>query len=364
MASVERFVLNSYAAMNRMDSMAAILSSSRSRSAFKQFVTAEKSDEAFNLYLGVGRINALDKAVVENVKSDIENLHSLFIKTGCDMQVVVTANCVTEVEKFMAIDATKNAAGYLDMASQILNIIRNEAIFVMARDQFQRFILSKYYKQWRATEASFALAQSGTYAELLMSNAGAAEPVATPGSRKRSEMALKAFNSSDMTEISKILSMEAWLAVLLAAIEAVPLSFCIASADKARMGFPTIYVNRQFELLTGYPRAEVLGKNCKFLQCSQTEADKVALMTEALKKNKPCMTVITNSTSEESGEKVFKNLVIFKPVFDEFNKKVLYVIAIMMDATRDVDDHAARSKLASDLMNMLPDTIIPADNEE
>ena len=363
MADVERFVLNSYAAMNRMDSMAAILSSSRSRSAFKQFVTAEKSDEAFSLYLGVGRINALlDNAVPENIKSDVENLFSLFIQTGCDMQVVVTMNCYTEVEKFMAVD--KSADGYIDMASQILNIIKNEAVFVMARDQFQRFILSKYYKQWRATEASFALAQSGTYAALLLSNAGAAEPISTPGSRKRSEMALKAFNSSDMNEISKILSMEAWLAVLLAAIESVPLSFCIASANKERMGFPTIYVNRQFELLTGYPRSEVLGKNCSFLQCSQTEADKVALMSEALKRSKQCMTVITNSTSEDSGERVFKNLVIFKPVFDEFNKKVLYVIAIMMDATRDMDDHAARSKLASDLMNMLPDTIIPGDNED
>ena len=45
MADVERFVLNSYAAMNRMDSMNAILSSSRARAAFKLFVVSEKSDE-------------------------------------------------------------------------------------------------------------------------------------------------------------------------------------------------------------------------------------------------------------------------------------------------------------------------------
>ena len=36
----------------------------------------------------------------------------------------------------------------------------------------------------------------------------------------------------------------------------------------------------------------------------------------------------------------------------------------MMDATRDVDDYKARSKLAQDLMDMLPTKIIAADEDE
>jgi PAS domain S-box-containing protein len=361
MADVERFVLNSYAAMNRMDSMGAILGSSRARNAFKLFVMSEKSDEALNLYLGVGKINAGKDLKPESLGADVANLFSLFIKEGCEMQVVVSTGVYKEVEAFLNVD--KSAPTYTKMAKDILECIESEAIFVMARDQFQRFILSKYYKQWRATEASFALAQSGTYADLALNGTaqGGAQPVHTPGGRKRSEVALKAFNSGDMSEISKILSMEAWLAVLLAAIEAVPLAFCIASAEKR--GFPLVYVNRQFESLTGYPRAECLGKNCKFLQCEATEADKVMQLSEGLKNSRQTMVVITNRTSEKAGSRVFKNLVVVKPIYDEAKKNVLYMISIAMDASKDVDDYEARSKLASDLMEMLPGCIILPDDD-
>ena len=50
-----------------------------------------------------------------------------------------------------------------------------------------------------------------------------------------------------------------------------------------------------------------------------------------------------------------------RPVFDEEEKNILYVVSIMMDATRDVDDYKARSKVARDLMDMLPNKIIAAD---
>ena len=313
--------------------------------------------------MGVGKVTAMKLTDQQHICDDITNLFTLFIETNSSFHVVVSQNLYTEVEAFTKIDIT--VADYVTMAKDILEFIESEAVFVMARDQFQRFILSKYYKQWRATEASFALAQSGTYAELLMNGtmAGAAQPIATPGSRKRSETALKAFNSSDMTEISKLLSMEAWIAVLLAAIEAVPLAFCISSGSKQRKGFPLIYVNRQFETLTGYKRAEVLGRNCNFLHCNKTEESKIAEISEALRKEKPCQVIITNSTSEEAGERVFKNLLVMKPIFDEGGKHMMYVIAIMMDATRDTDDSKARCKLAQDLMDMLPDNLILPDDE-
>ena len=53
-----------------------------------------------------------------------------------------------------------------------------------------------------------------------------------------------------------------------------------------------------------------------------------------------------------------------RPIFDEDEKKILYVVSTMMDATRDVDDYKARSKLAQDLMDMLPNKIIAADEDE
>ncbi|CAD6248079.1 unnamed protein product [Miscanthus lutarioriparius] len=46
------------------------------------------------------------------------------------------------------------------------------------------------------------------------------------------------------------------------------LSACgIVVSDALEPDFPVIYVNRGFEVATGYRAAEVLGRNCRFLQC-------------------------------------------------------------------------------------------------
>jgi PAS domain-containing protein len=67
-------------------------------------------------------------------------------------------------------------------------------------------------------------------------------------------------------EISRLLGSESWLAALVAAAEGLALSFSLATAHRDRKGFPLLYVNKYFEKLTGYPRNEVIGRNCKFLQ--------------------------------------------------------------------------------------------------
>src|SRR5258706_13475186 len=42
-------------------------------------------------------------------------------------------------------------------------------------------------------------------------------------------------------------------------------------ADAARPDHPLVYVNVAFEKATGYPAAEVLGRNCRFLQGTDTD---------------------------------------------------------------------------------------------
>ena len=71
---VERFVLNSYASMNRVDSMSVILSAERARRAFKLFVIFERADEVMNLYLGVGKIASMADPSPQCMASDINNL--------------------------------------------------------------------------------------------------------------------------------------------------------------------------------------------------------------------------------------------------------------------------------------------------
>ncbi|MBE9042556.1 PAS domain-containing protein, partial [Oscillatoriales cyanobacterium LEGE 11467] len=45
----------------------------------------------------------------------------------------------------------------------------------------------------------------------------------------------------------------------------------ITIADARQPDFPLIYINSGFEAMTGYPAREILGRNCRFLQRSNTE---------------------------------------------------------------------------------------------
>ena len=52
--------------------------------------------------------------------------------------------------------------------------------------------------------------------------------------------------------------------------------------DATEPGLPLAYVNPAFEELTGYPAAEALGRNCRFLQGEHTDPRAVAEIRAAL----------------------------------------------------------------------------------
>ena len=120
-----------------------------------------------------------------------------------------------------------------------------------------------------------------------------------------------------------------------------------------------MYVNKQFEKLTGYSRSDVLGRNCKFLQCPESEKAQLNILTEALRMERPAKVVLSNVTRDQ---RPFKNLIVIKPVFDE--KRVYsYVMAIQMDVTRDFENCTNKMQLAQELMDMLPSTLISGDDD-
>lgn len=367
---VERFVLNSYASMNRVDSMSVILSAERARRAFKLFVIFERADEVMNLYLGVGKIVSMADPSPQCMASDISNLFTLFIETETAMQVFVSKGLYEELVNFIASDIDDK--DYMKKAKELLDSIESETVFIMARDQFNRFIVSKYYKQWRATESSHAIAQTvmDSEAASVMRRENEKKKAAevkndrsnnAKKKKKKSsdEISVRAFSSADRNEMAKLLGTENWLAALLAAVEALPLAFSLTTASRDRRGFPLMYVNKQFEKLTGYSRSDVLGRNCKFLQCPESEKAQLSILTEALRMEKPAKVILSNMTRDQ---RPFKNLIVIKPVFDE--KRVYsYVMAIQMDVTRDFENCTNKMQLAQELMDMLPSTLISGDDD-
>jgi hypothetical protein len=65
----------------------------------------------------------------------------------------------------------------------------------------------------------------------------------------------------DKDDLMKILELQSWFTVLIAAVENLPLSFSLSKPVKhGRKGFPLIYVNKYYEKMMGFKRLSVLGK--------------------------------------------------------------------------------------------------------
>ena len=68
----------------------------------------------------------------------------------------------------------------------------------------------------------------------------------------------------------------------------------VVVTDGRQPDTPLIYVNAAFERLTGYSREEALGRNCRFLQGADTEAEALAEIRTALERSVACKVTLTN----------------------------------------------------------------------
>ena len=92
-------------------------------------------------------------------------------------------------------------------------------------------------------------------------------------------------------------------------MDATPVGITIADAD--RPDEPIIYANDGFSELTGYPREEILGRNCRFLQGEETNEDTVAEIRDAVDAEAPITTELRNYRRDGS---MFWNRLTITPV--------------------------------------------------
>ncbi|RAW45861.1 PAS domain-containing sensor histidine kinase [Halorubrum sp. 48-1-W] len=88
----------------------------------------------------------------------------------------------------------------------------------------------------------------------------------------------------------------------------------ITIADPSQPGNPLVYVNDGFVELTGYPREETLGRNCRFLQGEDTREEPVARMREAIDAEEPVAVELRNYRRDGS---MFWNRVTVVPIRNE-----------------------------------------------
>ncbi len=112
-----------------------------------------------------------------------------------------------------------------------------------------------------------------------------------------------------------------------AIVETNNIGVCLVDACAPDM--PIIYINRGFENITGYTAAEVVGKNCRFLQGAHHDQPSVPLIAEAIRQHRTMSVVLKNF--RKNGEEFFNHLHLF-PLYNQAGELTHYV-GIQNDVT-------------------------------
>lgn len=99
--------------------------------------------------------------------------------------------------------------------------------------------------------------------------------------------------------------------------------------DVVQPGQPIVYSNPAFERLTGYTAAETLGRNCGFLQESDTEQPGVQQLCEAIAESRPQTVVLRNYRKDGT---LFWNELSISPVRDAAGQ-VTHFMGMQRDVT-------------------------------
>ncbi|GJE17737.1 histidine kinase dimerization/phosphoacceptor domain -containing protein [Methylobacterium marchantiae] len=118
-----------------------------------------------------------------------------------------------------------------------------------------------------------------------------------------------------------------------AAIRATRMAMIIT--DPRQADNPIVFVNDAFLNMTGYHRAEIMNRNCRFLQGEATDPNAVRQIREAIAAKRDIAIDILNYRKDGSS---FWNALYVSPVINEEGEN-LYYFASQLDVTDRIDAH-------------------------
>jgi PAS domain S-box-containing protein len=120
----------------------------------------------------------------------------------------------------------------------------------------------------------------------------------------------------------------------------------ITIVDRRLPDEPLVYVNPAFERLSGFPAAEVLGRNCRFLQGPDTDLAAVGRIRRAIAAGEECREVLLNVRADGS---TWWNECSLTPVTDATGAVVQYIgiqtdVSVRVQAERALATEKDRSR--------------------
>ena len=121
----------------------------------------------------------------------------------------------------------------------------------------------------------------------------------------------------------------------------------IILTDPQRDDNPIVFANVGFTKLTGYEVSEVIGRNCRFLQGTDTSQPQIKQIKEALELQNSVNVILRNYRKDGT---LFWNELNISPVFDQ-NGELINFVGIQNDVTERMKSHT--DKMAEDFMAIL-----------
>ena len=119
-------------------------------------------------------------------------------------------------------------------------------------------------------------------------------------------------------------------------------SVCITVSDVRAADQPLVYVNNAFERLTGYAAADILGRNCRFLQRDDRDEAQTAALREAIAAGRSVDALIRNYRADGS---LFWNEFHLSPVRNSA-ARVTHYIGYQLDVTERIEREQQLERLA------------------
>ncbi len=106
----------------------------------------------------------------------------------------------------------------------------------------------------------------------------------------------------------------------------------IVIVDTTAPGMPLIYVNGAFETITGYSSEEALGRNCKFLQGTDTDQPELGKLRAAIREQRPASLLLRNYHKDGS---MFLNELYIAPVSETGDGSTAgHFVGVLYDVTQ------------------------------
>lgn len=102
---------------------------------------------------------------------------------------------------------------------------------------------------------------------------------------------------------------------------------CYIITDPARLDNPIVYASKGFSILTGYSKEEIEGRNCRFLQGSDSRPKDIAKIRDAIS-NKESVSVCLLNYKKDGTD--FLNQFFLTPLFGE-DKEVAYFLGVQAE---------------------------------